>query len=59
MIAVAAMAVNVEDAYSFSGSSFAVSYAFLRISWYMNIIGRVNTLKKLNHLQIITVRVLD
>lgn len=31
MIAVAAMAVNVEDAYSFSGSSFAVSYAFLRI----------------------------
>ena len=59
MIAVAAMAVNVEDAYSFSGSSFAVSYAFLRISWYMNIIGRVNTLKKLNHSQIISVRVLD
>jgi low temperature requirement protein LtrA len=31
MIAVAALAVNVENAYSFSGSSFAVSYAFLRI----------------------------
>lgn len=31
MVAVAAIAVNVEDAYSFSGPSFAVSYAFLRI----------------------------